>query len=1073
MVTAKKKKLSIEKIIIILCSIPLILLAVGFFYVLSLKDVLYTSVRDSMQEVGARTAEMAFERLQTTSVRMLSVSYLNDITSKNIKLNDKLDVLRTEMQRHGWKDMFFADLNGFGTTVSGASFSIANRKYFHEVLKGKTRISNIINREGYDKDYVIHAVPVISHNKEIIGVLVGVEDAFATHFSQIKRENDALGAEIYFVDGNGYFVENGKVSKKTIYEKIAEENNFNDKKVDKHFLDLLCKEGVPILFRGVESYISVDPLGDTRWSVVSIVSRDASMRQVDTMWFFSIGLIAAIFVTLIFCIMYLLKMKKVHLQYKIFSNAVVNAKGIFYLYIDDLGFVHFANSYFYAHLEHDENGEMPQILNYMDDLDAHGLKNLLHSGQNFTLHIHPKYGNPFHMQCSVLPHDDRKDLWILLGTDISASQNSLEAKLVEDRTAELQQIINSIPHSFLVHSKDGVRFANKAALEILGVDTSESVREGILRGMSLQEYTRQVAIVKNVISNGATESSVFEFKAANGDELIFRNIQSPVYDVDGKVKYAINISIDITETINLQNKLEDELRRQREILDSSPTGFLYTCERTIVYCNPAIQKMTGVEMGKTVPYEHIDMLGVGLDYRDQVEKGKAVNDVLAVVPGENGQKRYLRISALGTNWFGKWHSMVWAHDVTDIHNVQNELVLAKEAAEQAARAKSDFLATMSHEIRTPMNAVLGFLHVFEKGNLNTTQLDYINKITISAKGLLRIINDILDFSKIEANKMDLERAPFNIIANIDAVYSIMSFSAQEKMLTFQKSLDDDVPRMLLGDGERLNQVLLNLLSNAIKFTVEGTVALHVAVEEKINFQEYVLRFDVSDTGIGLSEEQISILFKPFTQADTSTSRKFGGTGLGLAISKRLVELMGGTITLKSEAGKGSTFTCLIPMQLPLESLVPYGREGEIEITTEDIALQLDKIKGKKILVAEDNLINQEIAAAMLEEFEFNLDFADNGQEAVEKVQKNRYDLIFMDLQMPILNGLDATRAIRKLGKEGGENDYLKNIPIIAMTANVMSEDRKSCQEAGMDDHVGKPISPEALRTALLTWLVDR
>ncbi len=376
---------------------------------------------------------------------------------------------------------------------------------------------------------------------------------------------------------------------------------------------------------------------------------------------------------------------------------------------------------------------------------------------------------------------------------------------------------------------------------------------------------------------------------------------------------------------------------------------------------------------------------------------------------------------------------------------------------------------MSHEIRTPMNAVLGFLHVFEKENLNETQLNYIEKITISAKGLLRIINDILDFSKIEANKMDLENTPLNLRSNIDAVYSIMAFTASEKHLTFQRVIDDNVPNMLMGDGERLTQVLLNLLSNAIKFTSEGSVKLHVSVKEKKSLWEYVLQFSVSDTGIGLSQKQIRQLFKPFTQADTSTSRKFGGTGLGLAISKRLIELMGGSIEVKSEEGRGSNFICTIPMMASHETLMPHGREGEVSINV-DYDLQLEAIKGKKVLIAEDNLINQEIATAMLEEFELSLEFADNGQEAVEKAQEKSYDLIFMDLQMPIMNGLEATRKIRELGQS---IEFLKDIPIIAMTANVMNEDIKACQEAGMNDHVGKPISPDALRTALITWLAER
>ncbi len=1077
MLVRKKNQIGLEKIIIILCIIPFIIIAAGIFYILTLNNILYTNVQNSIQEVSARTAEMAYERLHNTSTRLRAISYMHDITSKDIELNTKLDVLRTETKKYGWRNMFFANLDGFGTTADGTNHDISDREYFPKVLQGQTITSDFLlakDPKGSKEHYVVHAVPVIAQNKKIIGVLIAIENIQDLHFAQSKENKNALASEFLFVDKHGFFVENGDISQKTLFEKIAEENNFSSGSVDMDFLKVLSAGEKTILFKGDESYISVNPIGDTGWNVVGIISSKASMKQVDYIWFFSIVLITGTFITLLFCFHYLWKMRKVYVQYKTFSNAVVDAQGIFYLYIDNAGCVHFANPYFYEHLGHENTNDLLQILDYMDDMDAENLKTLLQSGENFTLHIHPKNASPFHMQCTTFLHEDRKDLWVMLGTDLSAYHNSLEAELAKTQTVELQQIINSIPYPLLVHSKDGTRLANKAVLEILGFDDGfdmsglKSVRGNIMQGMSAEAFQHQAELLNHALTRGESGSGTFEYKLQNSEVRTYRNILSPVFDENGQIKYAINVGVDITEMLHLQNTLEAELLRQHEILDSSPTGFLYTCERIITYCNPTMQKMTGVELGKPIPFDKIDLLGVGLAYRDEVETGKKFNDVHVVVPGENGKERHLHISALGTTWFGKWHTLLWAHDVTDIHEAQKELIVARDAAEQAARAKSDFLATMSHEIRTPMNAVLGFLHVFEKDNLNATQLNYIDKIAISAKGLLRIINDILDFSKIEADKMDLENTPFNLLANIDAVYSIISFTAHEKNLTFHKYIDENMPQMLVGDGERLNQVLLNLLSNAVKFTNEGTVSLSVKVVEKISFNKYILQFSVSDTGIGLSKEQVSSLFQPFTQADTSTSRKFGGTGLGLAISKRLVELMGGHISLESEKGRGSTFSCTIPMQTAPEMLMAYGREGEMELVLEEETTQLSHIKGKKVLIAEDNLINQEIAAAMLEEFELKLDFVDNGQEAVEKVQEKHYDLIFMDLQMPTLNGLDATRAIRELGLT---NEHFKKIPIIAMTANVMSEDRASCYEAGMNDHVGKPISPEALRAALLKWLL--
>ena len=392
-----------------------------------------------------------------------------------------------------------------------------------------------------------------------------------------------------------------------------------------------------------------------------------------------------------------------------------------------------------------------------------------------------------------------------------------------------------------------------------------------------------------------------------------------------------------------------------------------------------------------------------------------------------------------------------------------ELRSALDMAEEATEAKSRFLSTVSHEIRTPMNAIVGFSYLFERKNLSVKQLDYLEKIRISSETLLRIINDVLDFSKIEAGRLDIETIPFHLQTVLDTVESIARFPAREKYLHFAVQQDKDVPLELLGDPTRLHQILLNLVSNAIKFTAQGSVVLRVSCDpthQATDGQEVALLFTVEDTGIGISPEQLQRLFTPFVQGDSSTNRKYGGTGLGLVICKQLAELMQGSISVQSQWGQGSAFAArlifnrLEPGQyLPEESPTLQGKQWR---------------RGCHLLVVDDNVINREIAGALLADTGAVVDFAENGEDAVHKVQHHAYDLVFMDMQMPVMDGLEATKAIRALHRDAPTPTG--QVPIVAMTANAMLEDRYRCLEAGMNDHIAKPLLPDALLALLARWL---
>ncbi len=380
--------------------------------------------------------------------------------------------------------------------------------------------------------------------------------------------------------------------------------------------------------------------------------------------------------------------------------------------------------------------------------------------------------------------------------------------------------------------------------------------------------------------------------------------------------------------------------------------------------------------------------------------------------------------------------------------LEGQLILSKEIAENAALTKSQFLSTMSHEIRTPMNAVIGFTHLLLQLDPRPEQAEYLKLLKFSAENLLVLINDILDFSKIEAGKIEFEEADFNIKDLVGNIRLALLQKANEKNILLKLLIDQDLPDIVKGDPVRLGQILTNLISNAVKFTDKGKVTITASLQERL--EDYtIIDFEVADTGIGIAADKLDHIFESFTQAAADTTRKFGGTGLGLTITKRLLDMMGSEIKVKSELGMGSVFYFSLKIK---NSAAQFVNSSIDQLTIIERSL-----KGVKILIAEDNQINVILAKQYMKLWDIECDVAENGLMALALVQTNDYDLVLMDLQMPEMDGYQTTTAIRALPGE-----RFKNLPIIALTASAMLDIKDKAFIVGMNDYISKPFNPNDL-----------
>ncbi len=508
------------------------------------------------------------------------------------------------------------------------------------------------------------------------------------------------------------------------------------------------------------------------------------------------------------------------------------------------------------------------------------------------------------------------------------------------------------------------------------------------------------------------------------------------------------------------------------LIDNMDDGmFVLDRQNRIVDLNPAMEEILGVRANNLIGAPAAQVLSRWQDlltrFRDETRLQTKIT-----VNSEDGRSYYdLRINPLFDRGGEQKGRMVVLRDVTDSQRMALDLEQALQearearlAAEAASRAKSVFLATMSHEIRTPMNGVIGMTSLLLDTELTPEQREFVETIRVSGDALLTLINDILDLSKIEAKRMDLECEPFRLLPCVGEAVDLLRPKAAEKGLTLNYRIGDQVPKSIMGDMARLRQILVNLLGNGIKFTEQGAVFLSVTARSmgrETSPKERALweiQFSIEDTGIGIPADQLDQVFESFTQVDASITRQYGGTGLGLTISQRLAEMMGGRMWVDSEVGEGSTFYFTIQAE-EIDSVEIPASETEIIQHPQFDAGMAARLP-LRILLVEDNTVSQKLASRILERLGYQADLAINGLEALEMLQRETYEVVLMDVQMPKMDGLEATRRIRR------ELTLDAQPRIIAMTANAMQEDREKCLMAGMDDYLSKPIRVEELVMAL-------
>jgi PAS domain S-box-containing protein len=663
-------------------------------------------------------------------------------------------------------------------------------------------------------------------------------------------------------------------------------------------------------------------------------------------------------------------------------------------------------------------------------------------------------------------HKTGKPLHVLFSAayiDKTQPESGITFTALDVSTRKLRQLslaVDSFPDGVVITDNKGIieyvnagfeRQTGYRADEVIG-ETPHILNSSHHSEEFYQEFWR-------VLRSGETWRGELRNRRKDGTLFWVEEIIASVRNEAGTIVNYVSVWRDQTERRAMESAIERSEHMLRVAVDTIDEGFvIYDDEDRLIFCNEKYRKIYAASADLLVQGNRFeDIVRSGAErgqysqaigrvdewVRERVAAHQSGNTTL-LQPLEDG--RWLKILERKTP---DGYIVGFRIDIT-------ELMQTKEAAESSNRAKSQFLANMSHEIRTPMNAIIGLSHLCLQTELAPLQHDYLGKIHASAETLLGIINDILDFSKIEAGKLKLERIPFEISSVIANIEALLASKAAEKGLRFVVTLDPSVPNILQGDPLRLGQVLINLMSNSVKFTAAGSIELGITLADQAE-EHVILRFAVTDTGIGMNDQQVGKLFQAFDQADSSTTRKYGGTGLGLTICKQLVDLMGGGIEVQSQPDQGTTITVNLGFNR-VSNLQHPAHAPHLETRLGSTA-EMAPLSGKRILLVEDNELNRMVGAGLLKKAGVQVSIAEDGERALEILEQEDFDIILMDIQMPNMDGLTAARAIRAQMR-------FATIPIIALTAHAYAEERENCLAAGMNDLITKPIVPDTLYATL-------
>lgn len=658
-------------------------------------------------------------------------------------------------------------------------------------------------------------------------------------------------------------------------------------------------------------------------------------------------------------------------------------------------------------------------------------------------------------------HDSMTDLLQILtvkeiNTDEIKSLNSkLQASEIKFRT-----IVESASDMIYYADPDGyLTYVNQVILDKFDIENEDIIGRNFTEFLpdEYQEEVYQFYIDKKdfKISQSYLE---FPVKLPNGNLMWVGQNVSANLDDKGEISSFISVARDITQRKEIENELKRTEARLSNLIKNLEAGILLENEkRQIVLTNSHFCELFRIPMDPEAL--------IGMDCSNSAEQSKElfkdpedfvsrIDEILlkkAPVTREQlemADGKYLERDYVPIYYKGQYMGHLWQYrDITEEKNYEKNLIRAHSEAERAQKAEEEFIARMSHEIRTPLNAVVGMTHLLSDTSLDTEQKEYVEILKSSSEILKQLISDILDISKISSGTLEVNKSNFGLKENLTHVLNSFKLRAPQKRLQLNLIFDKDLYKFVFADKLLLNQILINLLSNAFKFTEKGHIKLSAElIEEKDDVQ--LVKFSVSDSGIGISKSNQEKIFRKFQQAEADTNERFGGTGLGLYIVSQLVELLEGSIHLESREGKGSTFKLILPLQKgnPIEET----NSQEPEIT--------DQVNGTRILVAEDNLMNQTLISKLLSNWSLTFKVVSNGQEVMDTLAKENFDILLLDLQMPVMDGFETTKAIRS-----SENDSISNIAIIALTASALSDFKRESELVGIDDFVTKPFVPADLK----------